>query len=157
MTETGFGFGFGKIPARGGDGEESVTLQDVHELGISNLTLDELAEAYVRHEVLTARHARVLDDAEDVKRLDCSRCGLTQRELGVLLADCTRGPHGPNGPELTQRGIDVVQGAVERMRLHMAVMLCQLDLDAVCRTTSADRRALEARLPAWRSLLALGA
>jgi hypothetical protein len=133
----------------------SVNLQDVHEHGIRHLSLDKLAEEYVRHEVLTALHARILDNGEDIKKLDCGRCGLMQCELGVLLADSTRGPGGDL--VLTQRGIDVVQGAVERMRLHLAVLLCQLDLDEVCRVTGADRVALEARLPAWRSLLALGA
>ncbi len=134
--------------------DESVTLQYVLELGVRSLSLDELSECYVRHEALVAEHARVLDADEDLKKLDCDRCGLTNRELAVLLADSTR---GPSGLVLTQTGIDVVQGAVERMQLHHAVLRCQLDLNEVCRITRTDRVKLETRIPAWRSLLALGA
>jgi hypothetical protein len=136
---------------------DSVTLTDVMQLGNRYLSADELAECYVRHEVLVAAHVRCLDAGEDLKTLDCRGCGLTQCELGVLLADSTRGPYGPEGPKLTQRGIDVVQGAAERMRAHLKSLSVDLNVELVCMVTGADQEDLEPRLAAWRSMMALGA
>jgi hypothetical protein len=154
MTETGNG-GSEKVPARAGSGEvcpqtqgDSVTLHDVMQLGIRDLTLDELAECYVRHEVLVARHRECL--SEELDSLECRSCGLTDREHRNLAQIVS-------GLMLTQEGIDMVMATMERLREHQDDLERYLDLDAVCRTTGADRIALEARLPAWRSLLALGA
>jgi uncharacterized protein related to proFAR isomerase len=134
--------------------DETVKLQDVFDQGVRYLTLDELAELYARHEILVAAHTRCLDDDDDIKTLDCWRCGLTASEQLTLVAQTTQGSHGM---VLTQTGIDLVQETVRRMRQHREALLCCLDLDEVCRVTGADRSALEAQLPQWRSLLALGA